>query len=287
MGTRHEREAARNLRSRPRRRHSLPIAAITVLFPTAGNEPYEPWALDLGPRACAAIVAIALLALRQPRAGARRASRCVAIGSFVVPTALGGNVSRLDQYVAGPLLACTLLPRRRLAARRRSRSRCSIWQWFPAVDGIAFARTDPSTHAAYYTPVARRTSAVADRRRSAGSRSRRRTGTGKPRTRRRTLLLARGWERQLDIAYNPIFYNAPLTAATYHTWLHANGVKYVALPDARLDDSSLGERALITSGLPYLHEVWHNAHWHGLAASTTSPVWSTGPRRCSRCRPTV
>ena len=52
--------------------------------------------------------------------------------------------------------------------------------------------------------------------------------------------LARGWERQLDIAYNPIFYSQPLTADSYHSWLHANGVKFVALPDARLDDSSLG-----------------------------------------------
>jgi len=73
--------------------------------------------------------------------------------------------------------------------------------------------------------------------------------------------LARGWERQLDIAYNPIFYKAPLTAATYRMWLHANGVEYVALPDARLDDSSLAERALIMSGLPYLHQVWRDAHW--------------------------
>ncbi len=38
-------------------------------------------------------------------------------------------------------------------------------------------------------------------------------------------------------------------------------MKFVALPDARLDDSSLGERALIERGLPYLHEVWHDAHW--------------------------
>ena len=44
-------------------------------------------------------------------------------------------------------------------------------------------------------------------------------------------------------------------------WLHANGVEYVALPDARLDDSSLGERDADLSGLPYLHEVWHDAHW--------------------------
>ncbi len=75
------------------------------------------------------------------------------------------------------------------------------------------------------------------------------------------MLLARGWERQLDIAYNPIFYSEPLTAGTYHVWLHANGVEFVALPDARLDSSSLAERALITGGLAYLRPVWHDAHW--------------------------
>src|SRR5262249_48418189 len=39
------------------------------------------------------------------------------------------------------------------------------------------------------------------------------------------------------------------------------GVKYVALPDAQLDDSSLDERDLIERGLPYLTPAWHNAHW--------------------------
>src|SRR5262249_20588452 len=75
------------------------------------------------------------------------------------------------------------------------------------------------------------------------------------------VLLARGWERQLDIAYNPIFYTAPLTASTYHRWLRDNGVAYVAVPDAHPDCSSVAEIALVERGLPYLHQVWHSAHW--------------------------
>ena len=51
------------------------------------------------------------------------------------------------------------------------------------------------------------------------------------------VLLARGWERQLDIVYDPIFYSKPLTEQSYHAWLTSNGVAFVALPDARLDDS--------------------------------------------------
>ena len=126
-----------------------------------------------------------------PRCGATPAARwgaallrAVAIGSYVVPTALGGNVSRLGQYVAGPLLACALLPRRRLLLAALAIP-LLIWQWFPAVDGIAFAHTDPSTRASYYTPLLTYLG-TPGRTRSAGSRSRRPTGTGKRRTRRRT-----------------------------------------------------------------------------------------------------
>jgi hypothetical protein len=233
-----------------------PVATIALLFPTAGSEPYEPWALVWDLVLCA-IVAIALWRHR----GARYGAACfalVAIGSYIVPTALGGNVSRLGQYVAGPLLACALLPRRRLLLAALAIP-LLIWQWFPAVDGIAFAHTDPSTRESYYTPL------LSYLETQGGPVGR----VEIPSTYRHWeaayaaphVLLARGWERQLDIAYNPIFYSEPLTAASYRTWLHANGVKFVAMPDARLDDSSLGERALVAQGLPYLHEVWRNAHW--------------------------
>src|SRR4029077_10067060 len=75
-----------------------------------------------------------------------------AVASFVLPTALGGNVSRLGQYVAGPLLACALLPRRRLLLAALAIP-LLIWQWYPAIDGIAFAPTDPSARQSYYAPV--------------------------------------------------------------------------------------------------------------------------------------
>ena len=233
-----------------------PIIAISVMFPNTGNEPYELWALiwDL---ALAGL--IAMWGWRTPivRWGAVLYA-CAALGSFVVPTAVGGNISRLGQYVAGPILACMLVPRRRLVFAALAIP-LLIWQWYPAVDAIAFAPTDPSTKAAYYTPVVSYLESQS-------------TTIGRveiPSTYRHweaayaapQLILARGWERQLDIAYNPIFYEGPLTAQTYHAWLTENGVQYVALPDARLDDSSIGERALLLGGLPYLEPMWHNAHW--------------------------
>jgi hypothetical protein len=233
-----------------------PIATVALLFPTAGSEPYEPWALIWDLSLCL-IVAVAL----RQYAAARWGAACFALlatGSYLVPTALGGNVSRLGQYVAGPLLACVLLPRRRLVLAAIAIP-LLVWQWVPAVDGIAFAHTDPSTRSSYYQPLL---AYLADQSGAIGR-------VEIPSTYRHWeaayaaphVLLARGWERQLDIAYNSLFYSDPPTPATYRAWLHANGVKFIALPDARLDDSSTGERALISSGLPYLHEVWHDAHW--------------------------
>ncbi len=233
-----------------------PIAVVAVLFPTSGIEPYEPWALVWDLSLCG-VLAIALWEHRVVRYGAGLFA-LAAIGSYVLPTAIGGNVSRLGQYIAGPLLACALLPRRRVLLGLLAVP-LLIWQWFPAVDGIAYAHTDPSTRAAYYEPV------VAYLAAQPGPIGR----VEIPSTYRHWeaayaaphLVLARGWERQLDIGYNPIFYSDPLTPASYANWLHTNGVAFVALPDAQLDDSSNGERALLLQRLPYLHEVWRDAHW--------------------------
>ena len=84
--------------------------------------------------------------------------------------------------------------------------------------------------------------------------------------------LARGWERQLDIKYNSLFYNGTLTAATYHTWLHKLAVRFVAVSDADLDYSAHEETALIDRGLPYLRLVFRSAHWHVYAVDHPTPI---------------
>ncbi|HYL51591.1 MAG TPA: hypothetical protein VEZ15_06455 [Acidimicrobiia bacterium] len=240
-----------------------PIATVALLFPTPGSEPYEPWALIWDLALC---VTLAVAARRVPSLRWGAAFYAVAIvGAFAVPSALGGNVSRLGQYVAGPLLACALLPARRLLLAALAVP-LLIWQFYPAVDGIAYAHTDLSTKQSYYAPLV---TYLGTQHGPIGR-------VEIPSTYRHweaayaapSLLLARGWERQLDIVYNPIFYSKPLNAETYQTWLTENGVAFVALPDARLDDSSLGERALLVRGLPYLRPVWHDAHWRVWSVTT-------------------
>ena len=175
-----------------------------------------------------------------------------------MPTALGGNISRFSQFVAGPVLACLLWPRRKvLLAALAVPLLC--WQWTPAVQTIVAGPEQLESSRDYYRPVvdyvlaqgpvpgrlevlqtARHWEAayVAD-----------------------SIPLPRGWERQLDLTYNHVFYDGTLNAATYEQWLHDNAVQYIALPDARLDDSAIQERQLVEHGLDYLVPVWQNAHW--------------------------
>jgi hypothetical protein len=234
-----------------------PVLAIAALFPSPGAQPYELWALGCDLALCALlwfVVPKRYSALRWPAA----IYAVVLIGTKVFASPLGGNVSRLNQYAAGPLLACALWEYRRALVVVVAIP-LLFWQWFPTVDTIVFAGTDPSTHRAFYQPLLQFLAA-------------------QPHTFGRLEIpdtfrhweaafvapqfaLARGWERQLDYAYDAQFYNGTLSAGSFRAWLSQNSVQYVALPDVRLDSSSTVEAKLLNRGLPYLQPVWHNTHW--------------------------
>jgi hypothetical protein len=93
--------------------------------------------------------------------------------------------------------------------------------------------------------------------------------------------LARGWERQLDIARNPIFYGGRLDAAGYRAWLLSAGVRYVAVPDAPLDMAGRAEARLIAAGVSGLSLAWSDAHWRVFAVDG-SPGIVSGPARLVR-----
>lgn len=248
----------------------VPAAALGVLFPEGGTEPFV--ASSFWP----ALAAVALVGLALParertlRIGAAiYALGCVA--AFAVATPLGGNVTRLGGLVAGPVLAGALLDRRARppALLLTLALPLAYWQAYPAIRDVVRASGDPSTAAAYYAPVVHYLES--------------RPGSFRveiPFTANhweadyvaRAIPLARGWERQLDRRDAALFYAGTLTPARYRAWLDASAVAYVALPDVALDESAKAEARLIDGGLPYLRPVWHGAHWRVFAVRRPAPL---------------
>ncbi len=276
--------AAWGLARRDRRTAAALVAAAAVaptliaaaLFPGGGSYPFPASALMWDLSVCALFFLLTPRHQVELRWGAI-VYGVVVVGAFVVASPLGENVNRFGRYAAGPLLLCVLAPRRRVLLAMLAVP-LLVWQWVPTLDTITAATHDPSIHRSYYQPLLTFLDSMPP---TVGR-------VEVPSTYRHwesaylspQVPLARGWERQLDIGYNPIFYGGTLDAATYETWLGVNGVEYVALPDARLDSSSTREKSLILHGLAYLEPVWHNAHWrvwkfsgyHGLVEGSADVV---------------
>ncbi len=294
----------------------LPALALalttTVLFPEGGTQTFS------GPSVIAAFgVPLLMLALLPARERLLRCGVALyvaaVLASYAVATPMGSNVVRLGVLLAAPILVGAVAAedmRRALArlaalgssvARLRPRgagpgaahrligaipARLALvtvavgligWQvngpLAQSLEGVG----DPSLHASYYAPVSAFLAAQA-----AGAPMR----IEVPFTRShwdatvlgRSFDLARGWERQLDTKYDALFYAAQLTPAAYQAWLAETAVRFVALPDAALDDSSRQEAALIRAGQPFLRPVFASPHWRVYEVLHPTPL-AAGPGR--------
>jgi hypothetical protein len=198
----------------------------------------------------------------------------VAIAIWLVPNPMGGNAVRLGALFGGPVLAAVVLARRpRVSAWFLTLFMAGglYWQVTASVSQIARTVGDPSTSRSYFAPAAHwlrehggpavrvEVPPTANHWESAYLAS--------------EVELARGWLRQLDTTREDIFYgDEPLTAAAYGNWLRANAISYVALPDARLDYSSVAERRLILGEPPYLDLRWSSRHWRVYAVRDPKPL---------------
>jgi hypothetical protein len=250
----------------------LPVAALAIAFPEGGTEPFALGTL-------LPILVIAALALPATprrhltlRAGiAIYAVACIAV--YLVPSPVGSNIARLGVFVAAPLAALVWWPRRRTLLAAAILPLLYVGWQAPVVD-VAATAGDPSTSAAYYAPL------LAYLRQQSGPPFR----IEIPFTAShweayyvaRAFPIARGWERQLDRADNPLFYGPHLTAAAYDAWLRRNAIRFVAVPDVAVDDSAVAERRLIDRGLPYLRLVMRSRHWRVYAVAHSTPI-VTGP----------
>jgi hypothetical protein len=262
-----------------------PIAVFALVFPEGGYEPFAPSVFWPG------VAGVALIALLIPRLDDDmhpRAARVLTwgawlyvaalVGSFVLHTPVGSNAARLGELFAAPLVAGALWERHRLALLALAPV-LLYWQLETPINDVSALAGDPSVNASYYAPLL-------------GELQRRAHGlplrVEVPQTgahwesvylpEHGSILLARGWERQLDTRLASLFYAPTLSASAYRAWLYENAIAYVALPDVRLDFSAAAEGHLIERGLPYLREVWRSPHWR-LFAVAGVPALATPPAR--------
>jgi hypothetical protein len=245
-----------------------PVAILATAFPEGGTEPFAFSALWPVPLLAIGV----LLALPRQQAIFRTGVvlyALVAVASYVIPSPLGSNAARLGTLLGAPVVALLLWPRKRWLLALIALPLLYL-EWQAPVRDLAIASGDRSATTGYYRPLLRfleqqpgppfrveipftrfhwEAYAVASRFPS-----------------------PRGWERQLDIKDNSIFYSGPLNPATYEAWLHRNAVRFVAAPDAPLDYSGLNEMRLITGGLPYLRLVERTEHWRVYAVRGATPI---------------
>jgi hypothetical protein len=195
----------------------------------------------------------------------------------LAPNPIGGNAVRLGALFGGPVLAAVVLAHRpRLAAFPTVVLALALagglyWQLTASVNQIARSVDDPSTTPAYFAPVA------AWLHEHHGDAARIEVPPTANHWESAYLApgfeLARGWLRQLDTTRDDVFYDdEPLTAGSYRAWLHNNAIRYVALPDAPLDYSSVAESRLILSDPPYLRPRWSDAHWRVYEVRNPAPM---------------
>lgn len=253
----------------------IPVGIVSLIFPGTGPFPYSV------PRLVGVLVlcALALTGYVKTSPALRVGAglyALVALATFSIHNPLGDNASRLGLDIGVPLLICFV------GFERRWRAAVLVipfvlWQWAPGLGAVHGSGNIPSTQQSFYQPllteVAAQTGGVPIRLEIPPTQDHWEAAYVAPH-----VALARGWERQLDIAHNPLFYgHGSLTPATYHQWLLANGVGWVALAHAPLDYAGRAEARLLSSHrVPDLHMVWQTASWQ-LWRVTDSPGLVSGP----------
>jgi hypothetical protein len=254
---------------------ALSVAGLmAAVFPEGGRQPYD---------LAAALAALAVCTLVTISVDARFASvrrtallYLLAIAlAYVLPTPMGSNVARFGVLLAGPVMLCTARADRRWLLYVSSAGLVAWTLWAP-VSEVAKSTRSEATTKAYFRPLEQFLA------RAGAERGRVEVIPTSTRWESvylsRRFALARGWETQLDYRHNRLFYRQRLDPEKYRDWLHHNGVRFVALPDAPLERWGTAEARLVTRRPSWLTLVWRNTHWRVFAVRDATSMIS-GPMR--------
>jgi hypothetical protein len=202
-----------------------------------------------------------LLLRREERALRAGATLFLLLGvaTFAVDNPVGGNVARLALF-GGPVAACALAGRGLSPLLLGPMFAALVfWQCSPAFRDVRDALSDPASKASFYEPLndfLERNSRPGDRVEVVFTQSHWEAAEVADR-----FPLARGWQRQLDIKENELFYEGELDDREYAAWLSKHAIRWVALADAELDYSSRDEAALVRGDPPYLELRARTRRW--------------------------
>jgi hypothetical protein len=245
---------------------AVALVPMAVLFGNGGVQPFTAESMRINVALAVAAVMIVPARHRAVRFGAAL-TVVLLVAAFYLPTPVGSNALRLPMLFALPVVAAfAALGRRWLAAVCVA----LVWWQSPVVIGDLTRAGSAETSAAFYRPLLDELA----RRGPVG-----RVEVVPLRDHWETahvaaaVPLARGWERQVDVERNPLFYRAELSPDEYGSWLRRNAVSHVALaPDSPPDTYGRQEAALVVSAPPYLREVWRAGGWRLYAVVDSTPV---------------
>ncbi|BCJ36151.1 MFS transporter [Actinocatenispora thailandica] len=227
----------------------------SMLFPDGGVQPFNGDSMKVF--LAGGVVTFFLI---PPRYRALRIGAVLLVAmvlfAYLVPSPIGSNITRLPMLYATPVIVAVGTVDRRLLAGAVV---ALTWWQPPLVTGDLGSAGNRAAQSAFYQPLI----AELDRRKPIG-----RVEVvplydhWESTYVAEAVPLARGWERQVDVHRNPLFYRDTVAPGDYLDWLYRNAVGYVAVPQAtKLDKYGRQEADLIAAGLPYLKRVWSNSDW--------------------------
>ncbi len=258
---------------------TIPMLVVTLLFHDGGIQPFDADSAKLV--IALSIAVIFLVPARYP--AVRVGALLSAVGLFVaylIPSPIGFNAARLALLFSVPVVAATAnlaLPRLALALV------LIVWWQPPLVLGDLSGAGHRAANREFHQPLI-------DQLHKRGPVGRVEVVPMRDHWESTFVAdavpLARGWERQVDVGRNGLFYGqgseGTLTSPEYLGWLYDNAITYVAVPiGTRLDRWGREEAALIAAGLPYLQLVWGNDNWQLYKVNTAQPLVSA-PAKLSR-----